>query len=220
MLFACGCAMLIDRAVFVDAGGWDEGTFAYYEDVELGWRLNLLGHAIWFAPGAVVRHKHHGTSGRWAEPPRIRLYERNSLRMVYELLDLPCSPGRCRDAASCRRSGVAQHRVEPRAIAASRCRGSCLTPACRQFRQDRASRGVTKEDARVRRWGALGRPGISGCGAGRAGPRRVRSRPSGVRRADRARRDAAAFDSAVGTAADRGRRESRGSTRFSPSCLR
>jgi GT2 family glycosyltransferase len=89
LLFACGCAMLIDRAVFMDAGQWDEGTFAYYEDVELGWRLNLLGHAIWFSPGAVVYHKHHGTSGRWPEPPRIRLYERNSLRMVYELLELP-----------------------------------------------------------------------------------------------------------------------------------
>ena len=89
LLFACGCAMLVDRAVFMDAGQWDEGTFAYYEDVELGWRLNLLGHAIWFAPRAVVCHKHHGTSGRWPEPPRIRLYERNSLRMVYELLELP-----------------------------------------------------------------------------------------------------------------------------------
>ena len=88
MLFACGCAMLIDRAVFADAGGWDEGTFAYYEDVELGWRLNLLGHAVWFSPRSIVHHKHHGTSGRWPEPPRTRLYERNSLRMIYELLDL------------------------------------------------------------------------------------------------------------------------------------
>lgn len=88
LLFACGCAMLIDRAVFLEAGKWDEGTFAYYEDVELGWRLNLLGHAVWFAPRSVVYHKHHGTSGQWAEPPRIRLYERNSLRMLYELLEL------------------------------------------------------------------------------------------------------------------------------------
>ena len=87
LLFACGCAMLVDRAVFIDAGGWDEGTFAYYEDVELGWRLNLLGHEVWFAPRAVVYHKHHGTSGRWPEPPRQRLYERNSLRMLYCLLE-------------------------------------------------------------------------------------------------------------------------------------
>jgi GT2 family glycosyltransferase len=87
LLFACGCAMLVDRAVFDDAGGWDEETFAYYEDVELGWRLHLLGHEVWLAPGAVVYHKHHGTSGRWPEPPRLRLYERNALRMVYGLLE-------------------------------------------------------------------------------------------------------------------------------------
>ncbi len=37
--------------------------------------------------GAVVYHKHHGTSGRWPEPPRIRLYERNSLRNLYALLE-------------------------------------------------------------------------------------------------------------------------------------
>jgi GT2 family glycosyltransferase len=87
LLFACGCAMLVDRGVFMDAGQWDEGTFAYYEDVELGWRLNLLGYSVWFASRAVVQHKHHGTSGLWPEPPRIRLYERNSLRMLYELLE-------------------------------------------------------------------------------------------------------------------------------------
>ena len=87
LLFACGCAVLIDRGVFMSTGQWDEGTFAYYEDVELGWRLNLLGHAVWLAPAAVVHHKHHGTSGRWPEPPRVRLYERNSLRMLYELLE-------------------------------------------------------------------------------------------------------------------------------------
>ena len=87
LLFACGAAMLVDRAVFVEAGMWDEDTFAYYEDVELGWRLNILGHTVWLAPHAVVYHKHHGTSARWAEPPRLRLLERNSLRMLYGLLE-------------------------------------------------------------------------------------------------------------------------------------
>lgn len=88
VLFANGAAMLIDRDVLLDAGGWDEATFAYYEDVELGWRLWLLGHEVWFAPDAIVHHRHHGTSGRWPEPPRARLLERNSLRMIYALLDL------------------------------------------------------------------------------------------------------------------------------------
>jgi GT2 family glycosyltransferase len=89
LLFACGCAMLVDRAVFEEVGGWDEGAFAYYEDVELGWRLHVLGYSVWFAPAAVVYHKHHGTSGGWAEPPRVRLYERNSLRNLFCLLEGP-----------------------------------------------------------------------------------------------------------------------------------
>jgi GT2 family glycosyltransferase len=87
LLFACGCAMLIDRTVLAEVGGWDEGAFAYYEDVELGWRLHVLGHDVWLAPRAIVYHKHHGTSGRWPEPPRLRLYERNALRLLYGLLE-------------------------------------------------------------------------------------------------------------------------------------
>ncbi len=87
MLFACGAAMIVARDVFLEAGAWDEGTFAYYEDVELGWRLWLFGEEVWFAPRAIVYHKHHGTSGRWAEPPRLRLFQRNSLRMIYTHLE-------------------------------------------------------------------------------------------------------------------------------------
>ena len=90
--------MLMDRAVLEDAGGWDEGMFAYYEDVELGWRLHVLGHEVWLAPRAIVYHKHHGTSGGWPEPPRIRLYERNSLRGLFCLLDAQ-SLGRALPAA-------------------------------------------------------------------------------------------------------------------------
>jgi GT2 family glycosyltransferase len=89
LLFACGAALLVDRRVFEDAGGWDEATFAYYEDVELGWRLRLMGHDVWLSPRSLVCHRHHGTSDRWPEPPRIRLFERNSLRMLYTHLDDP-----------------------------------------------------------------------------------------------------------------------------------
>jgi GT2 family glycosyltransferase len=87
ILFACGGAMLVRRDLFLETGGWDEGTFAYYEDVEAGWRLWLLGHEVWFSPKSIVYHKHHGTSGRWPAPPRLRLYERNSLRIVYTHLE-------------------------------------------------------------------------------------------------------------------------------------
>lgn len=84
--FACGGAALVRRDVFESVGGWDEPTFAYYEDVELGWRLRLLGHDTWLAPGAVVFHKHHGSSGT-GSAARARSFERNGLRMIYALLD-------------------------------------------------------------------------------------------------------------------------------------
>lgn len=87
ILFACGAAILIRRDIFQATGGWDEGTFAYYEDVELGWRMWLMGHEVWSSPASIVYHKHHGTSGRWPAPPKARLLERNSLRMLYTLLE-------------------------------------------------------------------------------------------------------------------------------------
>ena len=31
-----GGAMMVDKNVFLDAGGFDEDFFAYYEDVDLG----------------------------------------------------------------------------------------------------------------------------------------------------------------------------------------
>lgn len=61
-LFACGGAMAIHGAVFHEAGGFDEEFFAYYEDVDLGWRLWVLGHTIEYVPSAVCYHHHSSTS--------------------------------------------------------------------------------------------------------------------------------------------------------------
>jgi len=61
-LFACGGAMAMKRAVFEDVGGFDEEFFAYYEDVDLGWRTWILGHEVHYVPGAVCYHHHSSTS--------------------------------------------------------------------------------------------------------------------------------------------------------------
>ena len=58
--------------------------FAYFEDVDLGWRLNLFGERVVFAPAAVTYHRVHGTSSRWAFSQRLRLLERNALAMIYK----------------------------------------------------------------------------------------------------------------------------------------
>jgi GT2 family glycosyltransferase len=87
ILFGCGAALLIDRDLFLELGGFDEAMFAYYEDVALGWRLWLNGHQVWLSPKALVYHKHHGTSGAWSAAPRSRLLERNGLRLIFTLLE-------------------------------------------------------------------------------------------------------------------------------------
>jgi len=60
---ACGGAMLIDRALFLRLGGFDERLFCYCEDVDLGYRLRLIGEPTLLVPDAVVRHVGSASSG-------------------------------------------------------------------------------------------------------------------------------------------------------------
>ncbi|MBF0560652.1 MAG: glycosyltransferase family 2 protein [Alphaproteobacteria bacterium] len=59
----CGAAALYRRDAFEAAGGFDEKFFCYVEDVDLAFRLRLLGHRCIQVPGAVVRHVGGAASG-------------------------------------------------------------------------------------------------------------------------------------------------------------
>ncbi|MDR7118678.1 glycosyltransferase family 2 protein [Caulobacter sp. BE254] len=60
---ACGAAMMIDRALFLEMGGFDETFFCYCEDVDLGYRLQLRGEPIVLAVAAEVDHVGSATFG-------------------------------------------------------------------------------------------------------------------------------------------------------------
>jgi hypothetical protein len=81
-LFVCGGSMLADRETFLQVGGFDQGFFAYFEDVDLGWRLWLLGYRVLYAPRALTFHRGHGTSSRMPNSLVAVLYERNSLYSI------------------------------------------------------------------------------------------------------------------------------------------
>jgi GT2 family glycosyltransferase len=86
-LFACGGAMAMDAAVFHEVGGFDEEFFAYYEDVDLGWRTWVEGYACHYVPSAVCYHHHSSTSKRMA-PETVRLLQvRNPLLACFKNYD-------------------------------------------------------------------------------------------------------------------------------------
>jgi GT2 family glycosyltransferase len=84
LLFACGGNLLIRRASFLAAGGFDESYFAYLEDVDLGWRLWSGGERIVFAPAAVVHHRSGATSDLLGLYNRGFLFERNAFLTAYK----------------------------------------------------------------------------------------------------------------------------------------
>jgi GT2 family glycosyltransferase len=84
LLFACGGNLLVRRASFLAAGGFDESYFAYLEDVDLGWRLWSGGERIVFAPGAVVHHRSSATSDLLGLYNRGFLFERNAFLTAYK----------------------------------------------------------------------------------------------------------------------------------------
>lgn len=59
----CGAAMMIDRALFLELGGFDETFFCYGEDVDLGYRLQLAGEPTLLVPTATVHHVGSASSG-------------------------------------------------------------------------------------------------------------------------------------------------------------
>jgi GT2 family glycosyltransferase len=55
------------REGFEAAGGFDEGFFAYLEDVDLGIRMRMLGMRCELAPLAIAVHEHSATLGSGSE---------------------------------------------------------------------------------------------------------------------------------------------------------
>jgi GT2 family glycosyltransferase len=60
---ACAGATAYRRELFSDVGLFDEGYFAYYEDVDLSARARRRGWEARYVPSAVVHHRVHATSG-------------------------------------------------------------------------------------------------------------------------------------------------------------
>jgi hypothetical protein len=88
--FACGGNMAVRRRDWERTGGFDSDLFAYFEDVELGWRLWARGREVRAAPDAVARHRGGATSSTLGDLLRGVLFERNALRIFHSCADADC----------------------------------------------------------------------------------------------------------------------------------
>ncbi|HYX44116.1 MAG TPA: glycosyltransferase family 2 protein, partial [Acidimicrobiales bacterium] len=84
VLFATGSAMFVRTDVWRAVGGFDDRYFMFYEDVDLGWRLNLLGHRVRYVPSSVAYHRHHASMRSYGSWREHYLLERNALFTLYK----------------------------------------------------------------------------------------------------------------------------------------
>lgn len=59
----CAAAAICRKDVFLKVGGFDENFFCYGEDIDLGFRLRLLGYRSLYVPDAVAYHVGSGITG-------------------------------------------------------------------------------------------------------------------------------------------------------------
>ena len=86
VLFGTGAAMFIRADIYEQLGGFDDNYFMFYDDVDLGWRLNLLGYRFRFQPKSVAYHKHHASMNKFGDFREMYLLERNALFTLYKNL--------------------------------------------------------------------------------------------------------------------------------------
>jgi GT2 family glycosyltransferase len=77
-----GGAMLLRRALCERLGGFDEGYFAYLEDVELCLRARRAGFRVQLAPRARVHHKGKGSSAGAQSTLSLYYATRNHLMLM------------------------------------------------------------------------------------------------------------------------------------------
>jgi len=86
-LFGCGGNLLVRRRSFLDAGGFDPRYFAYFEDVDLGWRLWAGGERLLYSSEAAVHHRASATSRRLGNRRRGAMFERNAMWTMLKNLE-------------------------------------------------------------------------------------------------------------------------------------
>jgi len=74
-----GCCVLISRQCYREVGGFDEGFFAYFDEVDLSLRARACGYRIYLWPEALIAH---WKNGRVLSPTEAYYMTRNSFVFI------------------------------------------------------------------------------------------------------------------------------------------
>ena len=85
ILWATGAALMIRAKDYWEAGGLDGRFFAHNEEIDLCWRLRIMGRRIVCLPESYVYHVGGGTLPK-GNPMKTFLNFRNNLTMLYKCL--------------------------------------------------------------------------------------------------------------------------------------
>lgn len=95
---SCAGAAIYRRELLEEnqVGLFDEEHFAYFEDIDIGYRAKIFGYRNRFAANSIVYHAGSATSGSRYNAFKTRLASRNSVYLIYKnmpvlqiLLNLP-----------------------------------------------------------------------------------------------------------------------------------
>lgn len=85
LFWATGAALMVRTHIYNDAGGLDPKFFAHMEEIDLCWRLQLMGHKIAAVPQSVIYHLGGGSLDA-SNPRKTYLNFRNNLLMLHKNL--------------------------------------------------------------------------------------------------------------------------------------
>ncbi len=85
VMWATGAALMIRSSDYWAVGGLDGRFFAHCEEIDLCWRLGIMGRQVWCLPESVVYHVGGGTLPK-GNPRKTFLNFRNNLTMLYKNL--------------------------------------------------------------------------------------------------------------------------------------
>lgn len=83
--WATGACMVVRSVDYWKAGGFDHRFFAHNEEIDLCWRMRLLGRSIYCLPQSKVFHVGGATLSK-SNPMKTYLNFRNNLTMLYKNL--------------------------------------------------------------------------------------------------------------------------------------